>query len=212
MDDFSFICGVGEKPLSIVVPASWGVSNLSEWIEYLNAHNLEATVGTSGAAGSIPAFGAEAVFPMLQKLGLKSYNIVNYNGSGETIPALLSGEINCGFFHPHEAKPYMDSGDFKVIAIATDERSDKFPDIPTFKEQGVDFTLAVYEGFIAPAGLDPAIRDYLESAFLKILDEGKNYKAYAEGALHQVKPMTGEEFRQAIADQTELFKTMFGKS
>ncbi len=33
---------------------------------------------------------------------------------------------------------------------------------------------------------------------------------YAEGANHQVRPMSGEEFRQAVLDQSELFKTMFG--
>lgn len=209
-DDFSFICGVGEKPMALAVPAAWGVGSLQEWFDYVAANNIEVTVGTSGAAGSIPAFGAEALFPELEEKGLSNYNIVNYNGSGELIPALLSGEVNCAFMHPHEAKPYMDSNDFAIIAVATGERPEKFPELPTFSEQGVDFTLAVLEGYIAPDGLDPAIRDYLEAAFLKILEEGGNYMTYAEGANHQVRPMSGEEFRQAVLDQSELFKTMFG--
>ena len=104
----------------------------------------------------------------------------------------------------------MDSNDFAIIAVATGERPEKFPELPTFSEQGVDFTLAVLEGYIAPDGLDPAIRDYLEAAFLRILEEGGNYMTYAEGANHQVRPMSGEEFRQAVLDQSELFKTMFG--
>ncbi len=210
VDDFSFICGVGEKPMSLAVPAAWGVSNLQEWFDYVAANGVEVTVGTSGAAGSIPAFGAEALFPELEEKGLANYNIVNYNGSGELIPALLSGEVNCAFMHPHEAKPYMDSNDFAVIAVATGQRPEKFPDLPTFQEQGVDFTLAVLEGYLAPDGLAPAVRDYLEAAFLKILEEGENYKAYAEGANHQVRPMSGQEFRQAVLEQSELFKTMFG--
>lgn len=210
IDDFDFICGVGEKPMSVVVPASWGVTNLQEWIDYLNANGIEAVIGTSGSAGSIPAFGIEALIPELQELGFGAYNVVNYTGAGEVIPALLSGEINCGFLHPHEAKPYVDSGDFTVLAIATAERSANFPEIATFKEQGVDFELSVLEGYIAPAGLDPEIRDYLEAAFLKILAEGENYKSYAEGSGHQVKPTSGAEFRQAVVDQTALFQEMFG--
>lgn len=210
IDDFDFICGVGEKPLALVVPAEWGVSNLQEWIDYLNANNIEAVIGTSGSAGSIPAFGIEALVANLQEMGFSAYNIANYTGAGEVIPALLSGEINCGFFHPHEAKPYVESNDFSVIAVATDERSANFPDLPTFKEQGVDFTLAVLEGYIAPAGIDPAIRDYLENAILTILEEGSNYKTYAEGSGHQVKPTSGEAFKQAVVDQTALFKEMFG--
>lgn len=69
IDDFDFICGVGEKPMSVVVPASWGVTNLQEWIDYLNANGIEAVIGTSGSAGSIPAFGIEALIPELKELG-----------------------------------------------------------------------------------------------------------------------------------------------
>lgn len=210
IDDFDFICGVGEKPMCLAVPASWGVSNIAEWIEYLNANKIEAVFGTSGAAGSIPAFGIEAVIPDLVEAGLGEYNVINYNGAGECIPALLSGEMNCAFMHPHECKPYIDSNDFSVIAVATAERSEFFPDLPTFKEQGIDFELSVIEGVIAPAGVDPEVRDYLEENILKILAEGENYKAYAESSNHQVKPTSGEVFRQAVVDQSALFESMFG--
>ncbi len=211
IDDFDFICGIGEKPMCLTVPAEWGVSNIEEWIAYLNENNIEAVFGTSGAAGSIPAFGIEAVLPELVEMGLGEYNVINYNGAGECIPALLSGEMNCAFMHPHESKPYIDSGDFAVIAVAIAERSEFFPELPTFKEQGIDFELSVVEGMIAPDGVDPEVRDYLEECVLKILAEGENYKAYAEGSNHQVKPTSGAEFRQAVVDQTELFKTMFGE-
>lgn len=210
IEDFDFICGVGKKPMSLAVPAAWGVSTIAEWIDYVKANNVEVTVGTCGSAGSIPAFGADALFPLLAEKGLPNYNIVNYTGTGEVIPALLSGEINCGFMHPHEATPYVESGDFAIICIANDERSENFPDLPTCKEQGVDFTLAVLEGFIAPAGIDPEIRDYLEDTILKILDEGENYATYRDGSLHQTLGTSGQEFHDAVVAQTELFETMFG--
>ncbi|SFP37460.1 Tripartite-type tricarboxylate transporter, receptor component TctC [Oscillibacter sp. PC13] len=210
IDDFDFICGVGKKPMSLAVPAAWGVTNIVEWIDYVKANNIEVTVGTSGAAGSIPAFGAEALFPMLAEKGLTNYNIVNYSGAGEVIPALLSGEINCGFFHPHEAQPYVESGDFTCICIAEEERSENFPDLATCKEQGVDFTLAVLEGYIAPTGIDPEIRDYLEETILKILEEGSNYSTYREGSRHQTLGTSGQEFHDAVVAQSELFQTMFG--
>ena len=68
IDDFDFICGVGEKPMSVVVPASWGVTNLQEWIDYLNANGIEAVIGTSGSAGSIPAFGMRLSSPSFRSL------------------------------------------------------------------------------------------------------------------------------------------------
>lgn len=210
LDDFDFICGAGEKPMSLVVPAAWKVTNLQEWVDYLNANSIEAVIGTSGSAGSIPAFGMEALIPDLQGIGLDAYNVVNYTGGGEVIPALLSGEINCGFFHPHEAKPYVESGDFTCIAVSTEERDGKFPEIPTFKEQGIDYCMAVIEGYIAPAGIDPEIRDYLENAILTILAEGENYKAYAEGSGHQVKPTSGAEFRASVEAQTALLQEKIG--
>lgn len=207
IDDFDFICGLTFEPLSIVVPASMGVSNVAEWLDYVNGNQIEVVVGTSGSAGSIPAFGAEDLFP---NLGLNSYNIVNYTGSGEVIPALLSGEINCGYFHPHEAKPYLESGDFVVLGVATEERMSTFPDLPTLKEQGIEHINNVSKGIIAPTGLAPEIRDYLETSILKIAEEGPNFKTWVENSGSQVQLMSGADFRKLVEDQTKMYEALIG--
>ena len=207
IDDFDFICGLSLEPLSIVVPASLGVTTLADWIEKMNSEGTEVVVGTSGNAGSIPAFYADILFP---ELGLDSYNIVNYGGSGEVIPAMLGGEINCGYFHPHEAWPYVESGDFVVLAVSTEERMEGFPDFATFQEQGFDHVASVTKGILAPAGLDPAIRDYLETCIMKIAEEGPNFQTYVESSNMLKQVTTGAEFRENVVQQTEELKEIFG--
>ena len=207
INDFDFICGIAFAPLALVVPASMGVSTLDEWVEYMNDNHVEAVVATSGAAGSIPAYGAEALLP---ELGLEAYNILNTSGSGEVITALLGGEVNCGYFHPHEAKAYVESGDFVILGVSTEERMPTFPETPTFKEQGIDHINNLSQGIGAPAGLPPEIRSYLEEKILKIVKEGKNFQTYAQNSGVQVQLMTGEEFYQLVEEQTETYKTLFG--
>lgn len=206
IDDFDFICGLSFEPLCIVVPASMGVSTIEELLEKLKSDGTELVVGTSGSAGSIPAYGAIELFP---QFGV-SHTIVNYTGAGEVIPALLSGEINCGYFHPHEAWPYVQSGDFAILGAATEERIENFPDIPTLREQGYDHINSVTKGIIAPAGLDPAIRDYLEASIMDIVNNGPNFKTYVESSGMQVQLSTGAQFKQAVLDQTESFKAIVG--
>ena len=207
IDDFDFICGLSLEPLCIAVPASMGVTTLDEWIEKMNSEGTEAVVGTSGNTGSIPAFYADVLFPTL---GLNSYNIINYGGSGEVIPAMLGGEINCAYFHPHEAWPYVESGDFVVLAVSTEERMEEFADFATFKEQGIDHVAGITKGIIAPTGLDPEIRDYLEACIMKIAEEGPNTQTYIESSHLPKNVTTGAEFKEAILQQTEELAEIFG--
>ena len=66
--------------------------------------------------------------------------------------ALLSGAIDMGGINVASGRKYMENGELKGFAIASDKRSKHLPDMPTLKELGVDMIYALDRGIVAPKG------------------------------------------------------------
>jgi len=78
---------------------------------------------------------------------------------------LLAGRIDCLSDFVSSVKPYVDSGDFRMIGVFSDERLEEFPDVPTFAECGINYSMTIpYFGIMAPKGTDPAIVEYLSDS------------------------------------------------
>ncbi len=75
---------------------------------------------------------------------------------------LLAGRIDCLSDFVSSVDPYLQSGDFRCIGVFADERLEAYPDVPTFKESGIDYSMTIpYFGLMAPKGVDPQITAYL---------------------------------------------------
>ena len=67
-----------------------------------------------------------------------------------------------------EAATLIDAGKVRPLAIMADERDPKFPDTPTLKELGIDWSCAAWRGIAAPKGTSPEIAAILEKAIAKV--------------------------------------------
>jgi tripartite-type tricarboxylate transporter receptor subunit TctC len=68
-----------------------------------------------------------------------------------------------------EAATLIDAGKVRPLAVMADERDPKFPDVPTLKERGLDWTCGAWRGVAAPRGTPPEIVSMLEKALAKIV-------------------------------------------
>jgi tripartite-type tricarboxylate transporter receptor subunit TctC len=68
------------------------------------------------------------------------------------------------------------AGNLKVILVMEEERIKQFPDAPTTKEAGVDFTWSAWKGIIAPKGLPAPVKVKLEGALDKVFQDAKFLK------------------------------------
>ena len=89
---------------------------------------------------------------------------VPYKGSMEALTALLGGHIEFASL-TSELVPAVKSGQARLLAVISEKRSVKFPDVPTMKELGYDFANDAVFAIVAPAGIDPVIEKKLEDAF-----------------------------------------------
>ncbi len=99
-------------------------------------------------------------------LGIK-VNVVPYGGDGEVTSALLGGHIDVQFGNPSEVLPLIKSGELRPIAMSSSTRLAALPDVPTFKEIGVDIVLVQLRGFVLPKDVPADAVAYWVDAFKK---------------------------------------------
>ena len=93
---------------------------------------------------------------------------VDVGNTSERNAALLGGQVDYIITNNMSVTGYVDSGDFRILAIDGKERNPFTPDVPTFIEQGIDFCFYPQPMiWLAPANTDPAICE----AFNSILNQ-----------------------------------------
>lgn len=84
---------------------------------------------------------------------------IPYTGTGATIPALLGGEVEMLWGYTTVAAGQGD--EVRMLAVAQEERHPLFPDVPTFKELGIDMVGGAYRGIAVPKDTPEDVRQEL---------------------------------------------------
>lgn len=130
---------------------------------------------------------------------VKKVNYLPHSGGGETLSALLGSHVAAGINGYGELIPFIEAGRLKPLAISSEERIPGL-DMPTFKEQGVDVSLANWRGVAAP----PGITDGERSNLVALLDRMHASEAW-EDALEQNHwvdlYLTGSEYEEFLKQE-----------
>ncbi|SFK54890.1 tripartite tricarboxylate transporter substrate binding protein [Azotobacter beijerinckii] len=84
------------------------------------------------------------MFLKLQKEQGVTFKLMNTGGDAGRVPALLSGTVDVIAKTYSGTQDYLTSGDFVLLGEPTDKRAPNAPEVPTYKEQGLDFTFPPY--------------------------------------------------------------------
>ena len=118
-------------------------------------------------------------------LGYELY-CTDVGNAGERNAALLGGHVDWILNNTSTCDPYVKSGDFRILAVCGDERYPLNPDVPTFKEMGIDFSFPAQPMvWLAPKGTPAEVCE----AFNKILTEintDENFKKDVESKLNSL--------------------------
>lgn len=124
-------------------------------------------MGVAGSVWGAPDF--TRAF-LEEEAGVK-FNRVPFPGAGDLIPAVMGGHSDLGVGPSAEWAPYYKGGQFSVLAVCTEKRDPRYPDIPTAKELGFDVVFSAYHWIGAPAGTPDPIVNLLADAFKKAFSE-----------------------------------------
>ncbi|MBT3359680.1 MAG: tripartite tricarboxylate transporter substrate binding protein [Rhodospirillales bacterium] len=114
-----------------------------------------------------------ALAGMLQAAGVDSAAApwVPSKGAAPGLKELVADGVAVVTCSPTEAGPLANAGKVKILAAMSDERMGAFPDVPTLKEQGIDWALGAWRSFVGPKGMPQEAIDVLVPAFAKVVKD-----------------------------------------
>jgi tripartite-type tricarboxylate transporter receptor subunit TctC len=166
LNDFAPVALVAEQPIVLAVRRDLPVSNLQEFIAYTKANQSKMQYGSPGV-GSGNHFGC---LLLIIAMGVHVTH-VPYRGGAPAMQDLIGGRTD--FQCPNDvlAKPLIEGGSIKGIAVLSGERSKALPDLPTAREQGLaELDASNWFAVALPKGTHPSIVAKLNAATLAALD------------------------------------------
>jgi tripartite-type tricarboxylate transporter receptor subunit TctC len=153
------------------------------------------TVGTG--TGS-PSHLITELFQIQSKLKLQ---IVPYKGASQAANDVLGGQIEMIFTNPASAGQHARSGRMNVVGISGTQRHPSFPDVPTFREQGVAGmdNVSYWFALLAPAGLPADVAARWEKEFATAIASPAVTKTLGEIGITRVA-MTPAQLQKFMAD------------
>jgi tripartite-type tricarboxylate transporter receptor subunit TctC len=197
--DFEPIINVVQDPVMFQVRADAPWKTLPEFLDYARKNPDTITVGNSGAGG-----GVHLIALAFEKAAGVKFNHIPFAGGGPSVTALLGGHINAVSVSPPEGIAQVKAGKLRIIALFSQTRMTDFPNVPTVREQGVDFALGQWRGLAAPKGTPPEAIKLLHDAFKKGMEDPAFAKNAADMSvtLAYVGP---EDFGKLMAADHERF-------
>lgn len=98
------------------------------------------------------------------------FEYIHTDGSAEQTVQLAGGHAEVGFSTYGGAASLIQQGKIRVLAVASNERLESMPDVPTFKELGYDFNYGAWRGIAVPKGTPQEVKDILSDAFTQAMN------------------------------------------
>jgi len=151
--DFTPVALLAEVPIVLIVRKDLPANNFKEFVAYAKENQAKMSYGSAGA-GSATHLGCVL---MDYILGTKITH-VPYRGTGPAMQDLTAGRIDYLCEIITTAKPQIDGGSVKALAIFDSKRSPALPDLPTAEEQGTPKLEAyTWNALFMPKGTPPEI-------------------------------------------------------
>lgn len=198
--DYSFeafepIALLTQTPNIPTVHEDSGWKDANDLIDYVKAN--PGKVKWSHTPGSTDHFFA---IQMLEAAGLDNdaVRLINYEGTGEQINALLAKQIDVSMTNYTSGNSYFGKG-FVPLGVAYEERLKELPDLPTLAKQGIDMENATSRGIFAPKGTPEEVIVKIEEAFRKATESPEVQEKIAElGSL--IKFLPHDEYKPWLDD------------
>ena len=194
--DFVPVALIAEVPLVIIVRKDLPVGNFKEFVAYAKANSGKLKYGSAGA-GSATHLGCV----LLDYVIKANMTHVPYRGTGPAMNDLISGQIDLLCDVITTAKPQIEGGKVKGIAVMDKSRSPALPDLMTTTEQGTPGLEAyTWNALFLPKGAPaavvaklnaatvgamktPAVRDRLQGLGAQIVSDDRATPQYLAGFL-----------------------------
>ena len=195
LSDFMVLPALQAEPSAIAVRADSELKTMKQFMEYIHDHSDKMSVGGFSAAGF-----HQYVFYRLQQEGHFKAIWVPFRGGQDAALALLGGVINAAVMTPSSAIAQIQHGDIRLLGISAAQRSEYFPDVPTFREQGYDVVESIWRGIMVKKDTPREILDALVTATEKI-KQTKEWQDYSRLTLQSPVDISLDDMQKQVRDE-----------
>lgn len=195
--DFESLCLVMEDPIAIVCKTG-RYETLDDFIEDAKSRKGESIIALSNTFGTGPTY-----CTLLNEQTGMDAELICYDSGSRCVTEVLGdhAEVSCSNYT--DFVDQIAAGEMTCLAVCLEERSELLPDVPTVNECGYDiFSLGYLNQMsfmMAPAGLDPEIKEKLSSMFQEACQTDE-YQEFATGRSFISPGTTGEELDSTIQE------------
>lgn len=200
IDDVDYLAFFGPDPAAFQVRADTGITSVDELLAALKEKPRSLKNGND-APGGISHIAA-SLFEA--KTGTQLSKIP-YQGYGPTVAAIMSGEVNSATLPVNQLIDQHQAGDVRILAVMGNERHFMAPDIPTFKEAGVDLVAGDWRAFYIPHDVPEDRKAVLEKILLETLNDPELVDA-AQKMGFSIEPLDAAQTAEYVAkSDAELY-------
>lgn len=132
------------------------------------------------------------------------FNYLPIRGFGNQLQTVMGNHADGGFWPLGEAATHVRGGSIRILAVAAEARDERFPDVPTFEEAGLNVPVwATFRGWAVPAATPDEVVSVLSDLLAKV-HESPEYRGKMEAAGFQPVYRDAREFRKVIDDYKRL--------
>jgi len=197
VEDIDLISFLGPDPAALQVRTDSGIDSLAEYVDHARSqpgvikNGNDAPGGVSHIAATLLARSAEI-----------ELTLVPYRGYAPTVSAIVSGEVQSATLPVHQLIDQHEAGEVKILGVMAEERHFMAPDVPTFREQGIDLVTGDWRAIFVPNSVPEDRRAFLENLFLETMSDPE-FQAEAQRQSFFISPMNAADTQRFIAEFDE---------
>ncbi|HUD31759.1 MAG TPA: tripartite tricarboxylate transporter substrate binding protein BugE [Variovorax sp.] len=204
--DFTPIINIAATPNIIAVNPSFPAKNYAEFVAELKKNPGKYSYSTSGTGGI-----GHMLMELYKSLTTTFVTHIPYRGAGPALNDTVAGQVPIIFDNLPSALPFIKAGRLVPIVVSAPQRVAALPNVPTFKEVGLEpVNRMAYYGILGPKDLPREIVDKISEATRKAMADPA-VRARIEATDSVVVANTPEQFAAQIKAEYAVYKQVVAK-
>ena len=205
IETFTPLTMMGVDPFVLWVHKDSGITAFEQYVEKVKSMNGEYVMGGTGA-------GQEDSIVIAYMSGAYGLDIkyIPYDGGGAVAKDLAGQQIMATVNNPAEAKGFYEAGQFVPLLAFSDERMGAYPNVPTMKEKGHEFSYYNPRAIVGAPGMSDEAAAYYRDIFGKVY-ESDGWQGYLKAESLSPLPMDEATTRKYWATQVENHRQLLSE-
>ena len=194
---FAPVARMAEDTFLLWVHADTGITTFEQWLDVAREQGSKWVMGGTGSNSE-----DNIITDFLNTNYSLSMKYIPYKGGGAVAKDVAGKQINSSVNNPSEAIGFWQSGDMVPLVAFTNERLPMFPEVPTLREKGGEFSYFMQRSVVGAPGMSEEARAYYTELFTKVYNS-EDWQAYKSKKSLMGDLMSGDQLSDYWRNQRD---------